>query len=1005
MLKSTGYFRGIECPFREGCRRPHCHFRHQGRVFVSAGSGEARSGAEYEPYSPELPTVPPCLDDGDLGFVPEPSQDILELERVNKAIEEVKSEVEREQRRYEKLLGTQKDYNRPLKQSVQSGSFSPLEYDPGGSGTSGSCYNPTPLAQSVKPCKYTLDDLEDGESKSRFMEYVPTAVTSVSKYKTNKYVIDNSKPHTDMEYDPMSNYSARHLSKIKHQKVTKRSRTNSQNEDYALSSKKSCHQTSEMLVEAKFTDSEEDFELHCYSNANKILPSGTKRSVSLAEKSAKFGAAIKCKVKEIAVQYDMDDIGQHIKTYSKDNKKTLKHMEPKYEKKDLVKELLINIDSGKSKGFNKERKKEKSKSFVKKKSEIIDVKNRENKLGDHKKTKTESRPPEKNGNKKRNTETGKTLVANSNKKDSEVKGKDKICTNVKKDPRGKVGDVNHIKHKAKQVKSVSKKKSNELAQGTVKAKTKQRSLSHVDLFGDESSEEGENQKPSPQNNSSSSEKDEKSIQRSKVTSHRTSISSVDSSEIDYCILEKNLDSDSDPDPLEECLRVFNESQDVKSEDKGRMGKQLNEDSEEKAELNLTTLFAGQKRRISHAANTNHADSSSKPVIRPYCRPTPQEICYERIQRAQEQAAQLLAQQQALQLTRSVQKSTPNVSGEKKRIAHMPGSFSSSSCQSLLPEAKNTAPVGSAETCNGSSPTLKLRTLSGMTSKTTSSTLQKRQAHVPSLQSTTLKRPVIPNDFGAKVPTTVRQRYLQLFIDECLKFCHSQQEAFDKALEEEKMVYSRSSSRNIYLNVAVNSLKKLRSQGSDDKPISPKIVNKKAVSHKSVLGGKLAAKTSFSVQRNAHREEELTGNKLMLALCCHMQMCLFITAIGVCLLIYLESVEFSGVTEEDLHNTSITLRDVQAVLLCMFSCDTILVGHSLESDLYALKLIHPTVVDTAIVFPHRLGLPYKRALRSLMADHLKRIIQDSVEGHDSSEDACSCMELMIWRIKEDAKVKR
>lgn len=29
----------------------------------------------------------------------------------------------------------------------------------------------------------------------------------------------------------------------------------------------------------------------------------------------------------------------------------------------------------------------------------------------------------------------------------------------------------------------------------------------------------------------------------------------------------------------------------------------------------------------------------------------------------------------------------------------------------------------------------------------------------------------------------------------------------------------------------------------------------------------------------------------------------------------------------------------------------------------------------------------------------------VDGHDSSEDATACMELMMWRIKEDAKVKR
>lgn len=43
-----------------------------------------------------------------------------------------------------------------------------------------------------------------------------------------------------------------------------------------------------------------------------------------------------------------------------------------------------------------------------------------------------------------------------------------------------------------------------------------------------------------------------------------------------------------------------------------------------------------------------------------------------------------------------------------------------------------------------------------------------------------------------------------------------------------------------------------------------------------------------------------------------------------------------------------------------------------------QLIHSSVVDTSIVFPHRLGLPYKRALRNLMADHLKRIIQDNGE---------------------------
>ena len=41
----------------------------------------------------------------------------------------------------------------------------------------------------------------------------------------------------------------------------------------------------------------------------------------------------------------------------------------------------------------------------------------------------------------------------------------------------------------------------------------------------------------------------------------------------------------------------------------------------------------------------------------------------------------------------------------------------------------------------------------------------------------MKRPVIPTEFGAKVPTNIRQRYLTAFIDECVKFCPSEDVAF------------------------------------------------------------------------------------------------------------------------------------------------------------------------------------------------------------------------------------
>lgn len=107
-------------------------------------------------------------------------------------------------------------------------------------------------------------------------------------------------------------------------------------------------------------------------------------------------------------------------------------------------------------------------------------------------------------------------------------------------------------------------------------------------------------------------------------------------------------------------------------------------------------------------------------------------------------------------------------------------------------------------------------------------------------------------------------------------------------------------------------------------------------------------------------------------------------------------KFSGIKKGDLDNVKVTREDVQNKLLELFNDKTILIGHSLESDLKALKLIHHTVIDTAQVFPHRRGLPFKRALRTIVAEMCREIIQDDAKGHDSIEDASSCMRLMIMK---------
>lgn len=77
----------------------------------------------------------------------------------------------------------------------------------------------------------------------------------------------------------------------------------------------------------------------------------------------------------------------------------------------------------------------------------------------------------------------------------------------------------------------------------------------------------------------------------------------------------------------------------------------------------------------------------------------------------------------------------------------------------------------------------------------------------------------------------------------------------------------------------------------------------------------------------------------------------------------------------MKNVTTTILDVQATLLTMFSDKTILVGHSLESDFKALRLLHDTVVDTSVMFPHKNGYPQKRALKNLCSEYLRKLIQN------------------------------
>lgn len=132
-------------------------------------------------------------------------------------------------------------------------------------------------------------------------------------------------------------------------------------------------------------------------------------------------------------------------------------------------------------------------------------------------------------------------------------------------------------------------------------------------------------------------------------------------------------------------------------------------------------------------------------------------------------------------------------------------------------------------------------------------------------------------------------------------------------------------------------------------------------------------------------------------------------------------EYSGITKEMLEPITTTIEQIQAFLCTLLSENDIIVGHSLQNDLWALRLVHDHVVDTAVLFRSSNGrttycessrevlsgyssysdtnvpLLYYAALKHLTEVLLERSIQSNAnDGHCSEEDAVASLELAVKR---------
>jgi len=110
-------------------------------------------------------------------------------------------------------------------------------------------------------------------------------------------------------------------------------------------------------------------------------------------------------------------------------------------------------------------------------------------------------------------------------------------------------------------------------------------------------------------------------------------------------------------------------------------------------------------------------------------------------------------------------------------------------------------------------------------------------------------------------------------------------------------------------------------------------------------------------------------------------------------------EFSGITPEKMAGVGIRLVQIQHRLLQLISAETVVIGHALENDLHALRLVHRRCVDTSLMYPHPRGFPCRRKLKQLAKEYLDMDIQTHREvggGHDSLEDSAAALSLALLK---------
>ncbi|KAG1937797.1 RNA exonuclease [Pimephales promelas] len=278
---------------------------------------------------------------------------------------------------------------------------------------------------------------------------------------------------------------------------------------------------------------------------------------------------------------------------------------------------------------------------------------------------------------------------------------------------------------------------------------------------------------------------------------------------------------SETDPMEECYRIFmeanqNEAPAVQCDP----SEEVLEIQETEIKSNPTTVV---KKRLAHVARFEPSSTSKSKaqIIVPLREGVSHSTVPSRTQ---------LCQRRAAILTSAIKGCQPQVTSSVPKKVYIPNVIHSSTMQNPF-NSLGILPVGATVQLgtnlhfivpegNCALPlTLIPTTMSVQRTPQPCPSVQISQTpHLPQPANYTpakamgIKRKAkVHHEVGAKVPHDVRQRYVNLFVEEFLRSSVTVQDAFEKALAEEKIVYDRSINKLKYLSIAVNALKRLKNQ--------------------------------------------------------------------------------------------------------------------------------------------------------------------------------------------------